>query len=163
MNLVFALTFAVFLDGEPVGSHRFELREQDGERRLSSVARFDVKLLGVPVYRYRHEATEQWRGDCLARITSRTVDGGEKFTVDQTPDGCAMSFAYWNPRILEQKALLNSQTGQLEPVRVDSLGEGRYRISGAKYPIELRYSPQGEWLALESTVAGGRRLSYRLQ
>ena len=163
MNLVFALTFAVFLDGEPVGSHRFELTEQDGERRLSSVARFDVKLLGVPVYRYRHEATEQWRGDCLARITSRTVDGSETFAVDQMPEGCAMSYAYWNRRILEQKALLNSQTGKLEPVRVDSLGEGRYRISGARYPIELRYSPQGEWLALESIVAGGRRLSYRLQ
>jgi hypothetical protein len=163
MNLVFALTFAVFLDGEPVGSHRFELSEQDGERRLTSVARFDVKLLGVPVYRYRHEATEQWSGDCLVALSARTHAGGERTEVRSKPERCVMSFAYWNPRILEQRELLNAQTGELERVSVAALGEGRYRISGTKHPIELRYSPKGEWLALDSTVAGGRRLSYRLQ
>ena len=54
-----------------------------------------------------------------------------------------------------------AQTGKLEPVAVSPLGEGRYRISGPKNPIELRYSPQGEWLELDSTVADGRKLSYR--
>ncbi len=43
------------------------------------------------------------------------------------------------------------------------LGQGRYRISGMQQPIELTYSPQGNWLALESTVEGGRRLTYPLE
>lgn len=153
--------FAVFLDGQPVGSHRFEVRQEAGERRVTSRARFDVKALGVPLYRYRHEANEQWRGDCLAKLEARTDDGGERSSVSLSPEGCRMSFAYWNPRMLEQTALINAQTGNLEPVEVSPLGEGRYRITGPKNPIELRYSPAGEWLELDATVAGGRRLSYR--
>jgi len=163
MTLALALTFAVLLDGKPVGSHRFELHEDGAMRRFTSTARFDVKVLGIPVYRYRHDAVEQWRGDCLVKLDARTDDGGEVTQVAAAPEGCVMSFAYWNPRMLEQKTLLNAQTGRMDRVVVTALGGGRYRISGTKYPIELAYSPQGEWLALDSTVAGGRRLSYRLQ
>ena len=153
--------FAVFLDGAPVGSHRFEVRQEAGERRVSSRAQFEVRVLGLPFYRYRHEAQEQWRGDCLARLDARTEDGGERSAVSVAPEGCQMSFAYWNPRMLQQKALLNAQTGKFEAVAVSPLGEGRYRITGPKHPIELRYSPEGEWLELDATLAGGRRLSYR--
>ena len=163
MKLAFALTFAVLLDGQPVGTHYFVLSEEGDKRRLVSSARFDVKVLGLPVYRYRHDAVEQWRGDCLVKLEARTEDGSEVTTVDTAPERCTMSFAYWNPRILEQKELLNAQTGRLESIAVSALGDGRYRISGTKYPIELAYSPQGEWLALESTVAGNRRLRYRRQ
>jgi len=163
VKLALALTFAVLLDGKPVGSHRFELHEDGATRRVTSSARFDVKVLGIPVYRYRHEAIEQWRGDCLTKIDARTDDGGEITRVTTVPEGCVMSFAYWNPRMLAQNELLNAQTGQIERIAVTALGGGRYQISGTKYPIELAYSPQGEWLALDSTVAGGRRLSYRLQ
>ena len=157
------LDFAVFLDGEPVGSHRFEVRQEDGARRVDSRARFEVRKFGVAVYRYRHDATEEWRGDCLVRLQASTNDGGERSAVFLSPEGCQMSFAYWNPRMLQQNALLNAQTGKTEAVAVSPLGGGRYRITGPKNPIELRYSPQGEWLELDSTVAGGRRLSYRRQ
>jgi hypothetical protein len=153
--------FAVFLDDQPVGSHRFEVRQAAEERRVTSRARFDVKVLGVPLYRYRHEATEEWRGDCLTKLEARTDDGGERSSVSLVPEDCRMSFAYWNPRMLEQSALINAQTGKLEPVEIKALGEGRYRITGPKNPIELRYAPNGEWLELDATVAGGKRLSYR--
>ena len=46
--------------------------------------------------------------------------------------------------------------GQATPAR-------RYTIEGLERPIHLWYSLQGEWLALESTVAGGKRLRYVLQ
>ena len=164
MKLVFALTFAVFLDGKPIGQHRFELHEAGAERRLTSAARYEVKVLGFSVYRYVHDATERWRGDCLAQLTARTDDDGELIQVGPLePKDCVMSFAYWNPLILKQKELLNAQTGRVEQVAVTRLGEGRYRISGPKNPIELQYSAEGKWIALDSTVAGGRRLSYRLQ
>lgn len=164
MKLVFALTFAVLLDGKQIGHHRFELHEDGAERRLTSSARYEVRVLGIRVYRYVHDATERWRGDCLAQITARTDDDGELIQVGPLePKGCVMSFAYWNPLILKQKELLNAQTGRVEQVSVSALGEGRYRISGTKNPIELAYSPEGKWLALDSTVSGGRRLSYRLQ
>lgn len=180
--------FRVLLDGKPIGHHRFTLEQKGAERVLRSEARFDVKLLGLTVYRYRHEATERWRGDCLAGLAARTDDDGEESVVeavqeggaltvrgprgDEALPGCMLSFAYWNPAMLRQTRLLNVQTGAVEAVRIEPLGSETVRVSGAdraaqrwrvigvEQPIELWYSLQGDWLALASTVSGGRKLSY---
>jgi hypothetical protein len=39
----------------------------------------------------------------------------------------------------------------------------RWRITGPAQPIDVWYSLQGDWVGLDSTVAGGRQLSYRLE
>ncbi|WP_368671230.1 hypothetical protein [Achromobacter xylosoxidans] len=40
----------------------------------------------------------------------------------------------------------------------------RWRIAGPRHPIDVWYAAgSGEWVGLDSTVRGGRRLSYRLQ
>uniref|UniRef100_UPI000D3D0455 DUF6134 family protein n=1 Tax=unclassified Variovorax TaxID=663243 RepID=UPI000D3D0455 len=184
--------FRVLLDDAPIGEHRFALATAGDERKVVSEARFAVKLLGVTVYRYRHSATEIWRGDCLRRLNSKTDDDGTPEKVDAeaaepgalavtTPkgtrsvDGCVMSFAYWNPAIRTQGRLLNAQSGKLEAVQVSRAGSGtlevrgqqvaatRWRIATEAQPIDVWYSAQGEWLGLDSTVGGNRKLSYRLK
>lgn len=167
--------FRVFLDDSEIGHHSFTLREEGGARELRSEARFRVRLLGVSVYRYTHDATERWLGDCLQALASTTDDDGAREQVDwrAEPGGCALSFAYWNPRILQGGPLLNAQTGRFEPVAVTALGEQaidlrgkptpaqRYRLAGAGLAIDLWYAG-AQWIALESLAKGGRRLRYRL-
>lgn len=157
-----AWVFQVFLDDAAIGTHRFVLTERGAERELASEARFNVKFLFFDAYRYRHDATERWRGDCLASLEASTDDDGQKLAVSKKFEGCVMSFAYWNPAILKRSELLNAQTGKLENIAVADLGGGHYRISGPKHPIDLWYAPDGQWVALESDL-GGRRLRYRLQ
>ncbi len=184
-------TFRALLDGSPIGEHRFSVTTTGDERRVVSEATFDVKFFGITAYRYRHKATEQWRGDCLTALESTTDDDGkpsrvqarregDAFTVTGGTEsaahpGCVMSFAYWNPAIATQSQLLNAQNGKLEKVRVQRVGAGsvevrgkpvaatEFRISRAAETISVWYSQQGDWLGLDSTVAGGRKLSYRLQ
>jgi hypothetical protein len=170
--------FRALLDDKPIGTHSFSLDTRGDDRTLRSEANFAVKLLGITVYRYRHSATEQWHGDCLSELTAATDDGGKASKVHLAADalqGCTMSFAYWNPLIQSQIRLLNAQTGQLETVRISRVGTGtldvrgtptpatRWRITGPANPIDVWYSAQGDWIGLDSTVAGGRRLSYRLE
>jgi hypothetical protein len=183
--------FRVALDDSPIGYQRFTLTTQGEQKELHSEASFDVKVLFINAYHYRHEATELWQGDCLRSLSSRTDDDGKRLSVGsqrdsehlniisakgtETLEGCVMTFAYWNPAILQQSRLLNPQTGAYENVTVAALGEesidvrGRqvqarhYRISGPERPIDLWYGADGEWLALQSTVAAGRRLTYRLE
>jgi len=190
--------FRASLDGKPIGQHRFSVAANAGaqgdERKVLSEASFAVKFLGITAYRYRHTATEQWRGDCLTALASTTDDDGKASSVSTEADGdtlsvktgttaqslkgCVMSFAYWNPAIQTQTQLLNAQTGKAEAVqvsRVGSVGSGsvevrgravaatQFRITGAAQPIDVWYSAQGEWIGLDSLVAGGRKLSYRLQ
>jgi len=182
--------FRAFLDDAPIGYHRFTLVEQGARRELKSESRFEVKVLFIAAYRYAHDATELWSGNCLETLTARTDDNGERPTVDAAIEGerlavatgkgresiagCVMSFAYWNPQILRQARLLNAQTGEYEAIKVAALGEEsitvrgtpvaakRFRITGPKNPIDIWYSLADEWIALESSVAGGRRLRYRL-
>lgn len=182
--------FEVQLDGKPVGEHRFTLITEGAERRLRSTASFDVKLLGITVYRYRHDARERWKGDCLAELEARTDANGKPTTVSARlePDGlrigappgmaalpaCTMTFAYWHPALRRQTQLLNPQTGRNVAVQMVPVGTGmidvrgsavqaeHWRLTGDESPIELWYTPGGEWLALDATV-NGRRLSYRLR
>ena len=182
-------TFRVLLDGKPVGEHRFRATSPDdsAERTVLSEADFTVRWLGVPVYRYRHRAVERWRGDCLVALSADTDDNGQRSRVAgaqrsdvfevsvpalQRAPGCVMSFAYWNPALRSQQRLLNGQTGRIESVRVEPIGDARpeseqrpvgaigWRINGLSQPIDVWYSADGDWIGLDTRV-GGRTLSYR--
>jgi hypothetical protein len=183
--------FAVLLNGKPIGEHRFTVVPMPEGRRVTSDASFAVKIIGITAYRYRHHAEEQWRGDCLAALEASTDDDGKASRVraQAGADGlvvitasgkqplpvCTMSFAYWNPAIRTQTQLLNAQTGLLQPVQVTRMDTGavevrgretmatRWRISGPASPVDVWYTDDGDWVGLDSTVAGGRQLSYWLK
>ena len=190
-------SFTVRLDGKPIGTHRFVLASAgDGSLALNSEAQFDVSLLGVPLYRYRHRVNERWADGCLASIDARTDDNGRLTEVqgrarhgrfdlqvrydgrpDPAPAGaanCLMSFAYWNPALAEQKSLLDPGSGRIEPVVMASVAAvpadldaqaqpvRGLRIRGLPQPIDVWYAGD-RWVGLDTTVSGGRRLSYRLR
>lgn len=183
--------FRVFLDDKEIGTHRFDLIERGGERQLTSQARMTVKILFVTAYSYDHQDVEHWNGGCLARLTSKTDDNGKKHHVDvQRRDGetvvqtergvqrlrdCALTFAYWNPAMLKQTQLLNSQDGEYVDVKIIEAGPDsiivrgvrtparRFEVRSKKLSIDLWYSPQDEWLALESMTERGQKLIYKLK
>jgi len=182
--------FSVLLDGDKIGYHRFELTDFGGERRVRSEAKFDVRVLFINAFRYRHENTEVWSDGCLSKIDARTQANGKKFAVSGTrvqgefvvDDGsqmnalsdCVMTFAYWDPEFLQQPKLLNSQSGEYLDVEVESLGTkpitvrgqemtaSAYRLTAKKMQLTLWYSTDNEWLALESVAKGGRIIRYEL-
>lgn len=184
--------FRVLLDQEVIGEHRFTVMTSGESRTVESRADFSVRVLGIPVYRYHHFASEIWRGNCLRQLSAETNDDGAVTQVSallqendsmkvmvgadvRTVPGCIMSFAYWNPELRQQKRLLNAQTGKEESVQLRRLADqpievrgrtltaARWRITGTAAPVDIWYSTDGEWLGLDSTVAGTRKLSYRLQ
>ena len=187
-----SVTFDVFLDDSRIGYHRFDFdtRDAGGDAAaiVTSEARFDVKFLFVTAFRYRHTAAERWVGGCLDALDARTNANGKRLEVtgERTASGfvvengtaaeslpdCVMTFAYWNPRFLEQSRLLNPQTGEYVDVDVQALGPDAIRLSGEKvtadrYRVTARntdltvwYSPDKEWLALESVAKGGRIIRY---
>ena len=182
--------FRVWLDDKEIGYHNFFMAENSGMRQLHSEASFEYKLLFVKLYDYEHENREIWNGDCLQSIESRTDANGEPYAVsgqrkegefeliasagDASLPDCIMSFAYWNPSFLQQKRLLNTQNGeylevQVSPptfeeleVRGEQRPSYRYRLAAGALNLDLWYSPDQQWLALESETEGGRILRYEL-
>lgn len=183
--------FRVLLDGDEIGYHSFELSDEGGLSRLRSEASFTVRFLFFDAYKYRHENEELWRDGCLQAIDARTRVNGKSLEVrgERGDDGfvlatdeeqsvigdCVMSFAYWMPEFLDQERLLNSQTGEYVPVNIEPVTEEqlvvrgetvpavRYSLDAGKLDMQLWYTPEREWLALESTTKGGRQLRYELR
>jgi hypothetical protein len=183
------LKFQVFLDEKPIGTHRFSLQERDEGLLSESRAAFDVNFLFINAYRYRHQSRELWQDGCLKKLEATTDNNGERYSVRGTPaasgflvegetesqvqDPCAMTFAYWDKRILEQDRLINPQTGEVVDVAVTDEGldritvDGRevdarrYRLTAEGLDIRLWYDDSQRWLGLESRIEDQYRLSYR--
>jgi hypothetical protein len=187
--------FRVFLDDKEIGTHRFDLIEQGAERQLTSQARMKVKVLFLNAYTYDHHDVEHWHGDCLDKLSSKTDDNGEKHRIEvkranrettvkrlegvtkgvQWLGECVMTFAYWNPAMLQQTRLLNSQNGDYVDVKITDAGMDpidvrgvktparRYELRSFKLSIDLWYSEQKGWLALESKTERGPKLIYKLK
>lgn len=183
-----AWRFKVYLEDKEIGFQNFFVAEHAGVRQLRSVANFEYKMLFLNLFHYQHETSEIWTGDCLQSINARTDANGKPFRVDGRLEqgefrlertggeaslpACVMSFAFWNPKVLEQDRLLNAQDGELlevdisKPVfeELEVLGESRpsyrYRLAAGALNLDLWYSIDNEWLALESEVKGGRTLRY---
>jgi len=167
--------FTATLDGEPIGSHHFDVADSIESRTVDARAAFDVTLLRIPVYRYRIHDHERWQEGCLRGLRSESDDDGKLQHVDQEFKGeCLMSFAYWDPRIVTQTRLVNPQTGDIEAVRFERLRDQVLTISGKpelargwllqspKQRISVWYSAStGRWVGLDARVRGGRVLSYR--
>lgn len=186
-----SLNFDVFLDERPIGYQRFELTQESGGIRMQTQAEFDVKFLLITAYEYDHRNTEVWRDGCLLAIESRTDSNGKQYAVsgrvkgnafhvetnesEQKFEDCVSSFAYWDKNILlQRRKLLNSQTGEYMPVRIEVLGRDRIRLGdrdvsveryvlkGKGLDIRLAYTVEGgAWVALDNRLEGGRTLSYR--
>jgi hypothetical protein len=183
--------FAVSLDGKPIGKHDFAVA-RDGENVDVDIhAHFKVRMAFIPLYGYDHQDHEVWRGGCLAQMDSETNDDGKKVAVHGVAKGdgfavkglhgeamlpaCVKSFAYWDESFLTESRLLNSQTGEYETVNLTrhgvetlqlsgrSLAAEHYSLHTGHFGIDLWYSSQGEWLALESHLENGRTLRYEIE
>ena len=184
--------FNVYLDKSKIGTHTFTLNDNT----LTSKAKFNVKVLFIEAYKYDHTATEKWSGDCSNALEATTTENkvttkvtgrleGEAFNIKngrvaQALPACVMTFAYWNPKILEQTKLLNPQNAEYLDTTITKLGAAKidvkgkptetthYKITGAlkgvkKLNIELWYNQANEWVALKSVTPEGYNIIYKLK
>jgi len=182
--------FDVYLNDKKVGKHLFTVSEAGGVKHVQSEANFKYKILFIPAYRYEHSAAERWTDNCLAAVDASTNANGKRIQIsgEQTVVGfvvesgdnptqlpeCVMTFAYWNADFLGESQLLNPQTGEYVDVRVEEVGDEmlevrgqavaatRFKLTAYEVDLTLWYSPDNEWLALESVAKGGHIIRYEL-
>ncbi len=183
--------FDVYVDDKQIGSHVFELVENGTVQQSVNTAEFRYRVLLIPAWRYSHTNTEQWNDDgCLVSFSASTRVNGRQSDVSGTRTdagfvvengdesselpNCIMSFAYWDPRFLEQEQLIDPQTGKYLPITVERLpaeaveirgaeiAAQPYRVRAEQLDLKVYYSEDNEWLALESTGKGGRVIRYEL-
>ncbi|NJO12585.1 MAG: hypothetical protein HC872_03000 [Gammaproteobacteria bacterium] len=161
--------FTVLLDGKPIGHHHVDLTGTE-EVEYRSETKLNVKVLFLTVFRYLHVDRETWRDDCLTRIDSTTDDDGKAQFVRGTRGNasfmlttergarehtapCVMTFAYWNPKVLSATRLMNAQTGEYLPVRIETLGTDRIQVRGQQLEAE-HFAIVGDKLEDRAVVRG---------
>jgi hypothetical protein len=181
--------FRVYLDDEPIGTHKVQLTQQKQQQTVDIKANFTVKALFLNIFRYNHSNSETWNGRCLQAIDARTRVNGENQFVkskaggkplklethegEKTVEGCIRTFAYWDKELLKSsRQLLNTQTGEVVPTSLQPRGveeievadkrikAKRYTLSAGKDTIDLWYSMNNRWIALESVTRIGKKLRY---
>lgn len=180
--------FRVMLDDTPIGYHKVSVNRGENTKTVHTRANFDVRILFIPVYSYEHETREQWKDNCLVNISSTTDDNGEEYFISSMQKkeqlavetrngttslgGCVRTFAYWDVELLNSERLLNTQTGEYESVSITDMGTGmlsvddeqiearQFRLVAEHLTIDLWYTRDMHWLALESITESGAVLRY---
>jgi hypothetical protein len=180
--------FKVLLNDKPIGFHEVRIETENNRKTVFTQADFDVRFMYIPVYSYNHETREVWQDGCLLNITSATDDNGDNYFINsqkkeqefalQTQDGnrslhgCVRSFAYWDFNMLKSKQLLNTQTGEYQQVSITDMGNDslsldqgeidarHFRLKCENMTIDLWYTMDMRWLALESVTESGAVLRY---
>lgn len=180
--------FRVLLDDKPIGYHQVNINRDANRKTVHTQANFDVRILFIPVYSYDHETRERWVDNCLVGISSTTDDNGENYFISSMQreqqlaletqdgmtslDGCVRTFAYWDVELLKSDRLLNTQTGEYEDVEITDMGTGvlsydqqeiearKFRLLAKDMTIDLWYTQDMQWLALESVTESGAVLRY---
>ena len=190
-NFTFAeeWNFDAVLNDKVIGQHTFIY---ENERTISN-ANFKFEYLFMD-FIYQHRTTETWQGDCLKTISSKTDDDGDLYevtghigtdrflvtTINKTTElpSCVMTFAYGNPKILDQKKLMNSQNGEYLDVDIQFLRQENHMVKGKEILtdlwqikaksddgdllVQLWYDKNMNWVSLKSQTPIGD-MYYKLK
>ena len=181
--------FDALLNDKIIGQHTFIYED---EKTISN-ANFKFEYLFMD-FIYQHKSTETWQEGCLKTISSKTDDDGDLYEVSghigtdrflvttnnkatELPS-CVMTFAYGNPKILEQKKLMNSQSGEYLDVDIQFIREENHIVKGediltdlwrieaniddGDLLIHLWYDKNMNWVSLKSQTPIGDML-YKLK
>ncbi len=181
--------FQMLRNGDVIGSHALNFASAGDVLTVSVAIDILVKFGPVPVYRYKHRATETWRGGVFTGIESVTDRDGtpHRMRAETTAAGMVVEgskaprytappgvFAttYWNKAML-QRQVINSEDGRLfdvtpvalseetVPAAAGTLRARHYKLDG-DLPLDLWYDAAEQWAHLVFTKDGSTVIYHRL-
>lgn len=154
-QFTYKVTHAVFGD---IGTYTNTIEPARDGTTVQTQAHFEVKMLGVRMFREDAERTERWQGNRLVAFRGITDKGdgpaevrgearGNSFVIS-SPHGTisAPSSVHpanpWSANFLHSSTMMRPDTGKLEQVRVGPGQETRVNIDGAAIPA-VKYEVDG--------------------
>ncbi|MFY7960166.1 MAG: DUF6134 family protein [Elsteraceae bacterium] len=175
------LEFEAFRNGSSIGTHRLSFWTEGSAVKVDVSIRLKVALAFVTLYRYEHDSQESWEGGRLVGLATRTNDDGKATEVRAKAEGDELKIegsggqfslplgtfptSYWKREITAQSLVLDTQDGvrtkvegaapvrETYPVLGKAVPADRYSLSG-ELPLDLWYTPKGEWIGLRFTSKG---------
>jgi hypothetical protein len=171
------IEFDIIRNGSLFGTHTISFEKTpDGKTIVDIDIQMRYALGPVVLFRYEHKNREIWQGNRLLSVSSKTNDDGRAYQVEKTVPAGLISTSYWNPSVLKEGKILNTQKGTVESIRVARLGSENYCIptecmQTRKISVETETSPgpitiwydmrTGQWVGMKFTARGSEIVYQR--
>jgi hypothetical protein len=154
MQLTYRVSHSVF---GHIGTYTNTIEPTTGGTTVQTRAHFEVKMLGVNMYREDAQRTERWQGNRLISFNGVTSKGDQSMVVKgeargnsfviNSPEGTITAPASvhpanpWSPNFLSSNTMMRPDSGRIERVRVSGAQEAVITIDGRsvrtkKYEVE---------------------------
>jgi hypothetical protein len=140
------LDYKVIREGDNIGVQSVEFIRNGDRLTVRTHVDLEITLLGITVFRFVHEAEEQWRNGQLTSFTSQSDDDGDARDVRLQREGDRLRGTYngraldlpatllpaslWHPATVHQTMLLEPIRGRVRQVAVADKGMETIKVKG---------------------------------
>ena len=143
------IEFDIYRNNNHIGKHIFSFKRSDSELKVESEIKFEIKKLGIVLYKYNVTGTEVYKDGELVKFNSKTNQNGKEKYVniklegdEYIIDGSSykgkapteyMLGTWWNHSIAKSKAQISAVSGRIIKQKVTFLGKEIIKIGTKTY------------------------------
>tara|TARA_B100001057_G_C22762608_1_gene916453 strand:+ start:639 stop:1322 length:684 start_codon:yes stop_codon:yes gene_type:complete len=145
------LEYDLYRNNSLIGSHKYDFLQNGDNLSVKSVVNFKITKLGVDLYKYFAESTENYQNNIFKSFSSTTLQNKKNkyvkisSNIDQNKliiDGSSykgdadinyMVGTWWNHEIVKAKAQISAISGRVIEQKVNFLGKKQIEVNGKSY------------------------------
>ena len=157
------IEFDIYRNNKQIGKHIFSFEKNNDKLAVESEINFEIKKLGVVLYKYYVKGKEIYKDGKLVRFNSKTNANGKSKYVnlklsnnEHHIDGSSFKGkvttdfllgTWWNHSIVKSKAQISAVSGRIIQQKVTFLGKETLKINGKSYnTLHFNFSSTDEKL-----------------
>ena len=163
------IEFDIYRNQNHIGKHVFSFKKLNGELAVESEINFQIKKLGIVLYKYHVKGTEIYKDGKLVKFNSKTNQNGkvkyvnmkldnEEYNIDGSSyQGKApidfMIGTWWNHSIVKASAQISAVSGRIIKQKVTFLGKETIKIHDKIYnTLHFNFSSTDKKLAKDKKL-----------
>ena len=143
------IEFDIFRNKAHIGKHIFSFKKSDNKLSVKSEIKFEIKKLGIVLYKYHVKGTEVYEDGKLVKFNSKTDQNGKEKYVnlklendEYIIDGSSykgpapldyLLGTWWNHSIVKAPAQISAVSGRIIKQKVTFLGKETVKFNGQDY------------------------------
>ena len=166
------LEYDLYRNNNLIGSHKYNFIKNGDNLTVKSVVNFKITKLGIDLYKYFAESSENYEKNSFTSFKSTTIQNKKnkyvkiRLNSDQNKliiDGSSykgdtdinyMVGTWWNHEIVKAKAQISAISGRVIHQKVSFLGKKQIRINGKTYEA-LHF----KFLSSDQTLPDNKKLN----
>ena len=157
------IEFDIYRNNKHIGKHIFSFKKTDNEIAVESEIKFQIKKLGVVLYKYHVKGTEYYKDGKLIKFNSKTNQNGKEKYVNLKAEGNDLiidgsSFkgkvsheyllgTWWNHSIVKASAQISAVSGRIIKQKVTFLGKEEIKLGNKTFKtLHFNFSSTDEKL-----------------